>query len=149
VVDKTLILRKLSEIDLYGRQLNEYSNITISEYSKDWKIQRIVERTLQMMIEVCLDIAGHIISDQEYRVPSSYAEMFRILNENNIIDETLSNALDKMAKFRNIVVHQYDKVDHSIVISILRKNLNDFNTYKNVIVSFLQQEESRHKAERD
>ncbi len=77
VVDKTLILRKLSEVDLYGRQLNEYSNITISEYSKDWKIQRIVERTLQMMIEVCLDIAGHIISDQEYRVPSSYAEMFR------------------------------------------------------------------------
>ena len=102
-----------------------------------------------MMIEVCLDIAGHIISDQEYRVPSSYAEMFRILNENNIIDETLSNALDKMAKFRNIVVHQYDKVDHSIVISILRKNLNDFNTFKNVIVSFLQQEENRHKAERD
>ncbi len=149
MVDKTLILRKLSEIDLYRKQLDEYSNITISKYSKDWKIQRIVEQTLQMMIEVCLDIAGHIIADQEYRVPSSYADMFRILNENNIIDESLANVLEKMAKFRNIVVHQYDKVDHSIVVSILRKNLDDFNNYKNVIVSLLQQEENRHKAERN
>jgi uncharacterized protein YutE (UPF0331/DUF86 family) len=39
----------------------------------DWKTRRIVERTLQIMIELCIDIAGHIISDRRLRVPVSYA----------------------------------------------------------------------------
>jgi len=51
MVDKSLILRKLAELEEYLEQIKEYSDITVDEYSDDWKIQRIVERTLQMMIE--------------------------------------------------------------------------------------------------
>ena len=64
VVDKTLILRKLAELEEYLGQLKEYANTTAGRYSKDWKAQRVVERTLQMMIETCADVAGHIISDK-------------------------------------------------------------------------------------
>ena len=59
MVDETLILRKLGELDEYYRQIKEYGKITVAEYSGDWKVQRIIERTLQMMIETCVDIAGH------------------------------------------------------------------------------------------
>lgn len=138
MVDKILVLRKLSELDQYLLQINEYSNITISEYSGDWKTQRVVDRTLQMMIETCLDISGHIISDEEYRVPENYADMFKVLQENGIINESLLGALIKMAKFRNIVVHHYDKIDADIVVSILSRNLEDFNHFKNAIVSYLK-----------
>ena len=47
MVDEVLILRKLSELDDYYLQISEYSSITAGEYTKDWKIQRIIERTLQ------------------------------------------------------------------------------------------------------
>ena len=50
MVDETLILRKLSELDEYYSQIKEYDKITVAQYSDDWKIQRIIERTLQMMI---------------------------------------------------------------------------------------------------
>ncbi|MBW2157977.1 MAG: DUF86 domain-containing protein [Deltaproteobacteria bacterium] len=138
MVDKILVLRKLSELDQYLLQINEYSGITISEYSGDWKTQRVVDRTLQMMIETCLDISGHIISDEEYRVPENYADIFKVLQENGIINESLLDALIKMAKFRNIVVHHYDKIDAAIVISILSRNLEDFNHFKNAVVSYLK-----------
>ena len=59
MVDETLILRKLGELDEYYRQIKEYGKITVAEYSGDWKVQRIIERTLQMVIETCVDIAGH------------------------------------------------------------------------------------------
>jgi len=36
------------------------------------------------MIESCADIAGHIISDRGYRVPTSYADTFRVLYEKEI-----------------------------------------------------------------
>ena len=57
MVDESLILRKISQLDEYRKQLKEYESINIDDYSGDWKIQRIVERTLQMMIETCLVLA--------------------------------------------------------------------------------------------
>ncbi len=138
MVDKALVLRKLSELEEYLDQIREYADITVADYSKDWKTQRIVERTLQMMIETCVDIAGHIISDKEYRVPKSYADTFRVLHEENILEKELFDTMEKMAKFRNIVVHHYDKVDAEIVVGILRRNLNDFLRYKETIIEFLK-----------
>jgi len=138
VVDKTLILRKLAELEEYLGQIKEYASITVNRYSKDWKAQRVVERTLQMMIEICADIAGHIISDKGYRVPATYADTFRVLYENGILNKDLFETMEKMAKFRNIIVHHYDKVDTAIVIGILKKDLKDFSAYKDAIINILK-----------
>ncbi len=143
MVDETLILRKLSELDEYYKQIKEYENITAAEYSGDWKIQRIVERTLQMMIETCVDIAGHIIADTGYRIPTSYSDSFKVLQEEKILSDKLFSALEKMAKFRNIVVHHYDKVDTEIVVGILKKDLKDFKGYKDAIISILKSDNDK------
>jgi uncharacterized protein YutE (UPF0331/DUF86 family) len=139
MVDKALLLRKLAELERNLEQIREYSNITIEQYSSDWKIQRIIERTLQIMIETCVDISGHIISDKGYRIPKSYADTFRILYEENILEKELFEIMEKMAKFRNIVVHNYDEVDASIVVNILKGHLGDFLTYKNAIINILKE----------
>jgi len=137
LVDKPLILRKLSALDEYLKQTREFSSVTLEEYSRDWKVQRIVERTLQMMIETCADIASHIISDRGYRIPDNYGDTFRVLHENGVLKKDLFEIMVKMARFRNIVVHQYDKVDESIVIGILRNYLNDFEAYRDAIIRIL------------
>lgn len=138
MVDETLILRKLSELDEYLSQIKEYQSITITEYSNDWKLQRIIERTLQMMVETCIDISGHIISDSGYRVPKSYADTFKVLYEQKCIDNKLYGVLEKMAKFRNIVVHHYDKVDAEIVVGILKKDLKDFLKFRSVVIKLIK-----------
>jgi len=79
-----LILKKLSKLEEYYKQIEEFKGITLNEYSNDWKIQRIVERTLQIMIETCVDIANHIIADNKLRIPESYADTFKVLHENTI-----------------------------------------------------------------
>ncbi len=137
MVDKPLILRKLTELDEYLKQMGEFSSVTLEEYLRDWKVQRIVERTLQMMIETCADIANHIISDRGYRTPDNYGDTFRVLHENGVFKSDLFEIMLKMARFRNIVVHQYDKVDEAIVIGILRNNLNNFTAYRDVILKIL------------
>ena len=137
MVDKPLILRKLTELDEYLKQMGEFSSVTLEEYSRDWKVQRIVERTLQMMIEICADIANHIISDRGYRTPDNYGDTFRVLHENGVFKSDLFEIMLKMARFRNIVVHQYDKVDEAIVIGILRNNLNNFTAFRDAILKIL------------
>ena len=138
MVDKALILRKLAELEEYLGQVKEYASISVDRYSKDWKAQRIVERTLQMMIEICTDVVGHIISDKGYRVPATYADTFRVLYENDMLNKGLFETMEKIAKFRNIIVHHYDKVDAEIVVGILKKDLKDFSAYKDAIINTIK-----------
>jgi hypothetical protein len=48
VVDRDLVLRKLADLDTYARQLGEFRGLSAEEYRADWKVQRIVDRTLQL-----------------------------------------------------------------------------------------------------
>jgi len=149
MVDKTLILRKLAELDQYLKQVKEYAGISIDQYESDWKTQRIVERTLQMMIETCVDIAGHVISDKAFRTPTSYSDVFKVLHENTVLPKDLFNKMDRMAKFRNIVVHHYDNIDAEIVVGILKRDLDDFIGFRKAIVSLLEEEQKEQSPDTD
>lgn len=140
MVDKPLILRKLAELDQYIRQVKEYARISVEEYQSSWKTQRIIERTLQMMIETCVDIAGHIISDKAFRTPTSYSDTFKVLHENGVLPASLFAKMDKMAKFRNVVVHHYDTIDAEIVVGILKRDLDDFLGFQKATISLLEQD---------
>jgi uncharacterized protein YutE (UPF0331/DUF86 family) len=93
------------------------------------------------MIELCVDTTSHIISDKGLRIPTSYSDTFKVLKEEKLIDEALYQIMERMAKFRNIVVHRYDRIDETIVIGILRKNLDDFLTYRDAILRIIELEE--------
>jgi len=138
LVDKILIMRKLTELETYIKQAQEYSTVTVKKYSRDWKIQRIVERTLQMMIELCVDIANHIIADKKYRVPTSYSDTFQVFEEEGIISKKQYKTLKNMAQFRNIIIHHYDKIDETIVVNILKQNLKDFLEYRDSVLKIIK-----------
>lgn len=137
-VDRNVILRKVSELDTYLKQISEFSGLSVQDYSNDWKTQRIVERTLQMMIETCVDIANHIISGSDMRTPTTYGDTFRILLENRVLGPEMAAVMEKMTKFRNVVVHQYEMVDAEIVTVILKKHLADFKQFKEAILEYIK-----------
>lgn len=141
MVDKTLILRKLAEVDQYLSQVKEYAGVSLDQYESSWKTQRIVERTLQMMIETCVDIAGHIISDKAFRTPTSYSDTFKVLHENGALPTDLFAKMEKMAKFRNVVVHHYDTIDAEIVVGILKRDLDDFIGFRKAVILLLEQDQ--------
>jgi uncharacterized protein YutE (UPF0331/DUF86 family) len=125
VVDRDLLLRKLADLDLYLSQIAEYRETDLQDYLGDWKTQRIVERTLQMAIEVCADVANHVIADRGLRVPSTYAEAFDVLAEAGLLSRPERDTMVRMVGFRNVLVHEYARVDAEIVIRILRQHLDD------------------------
>jgi len=83
-------------------------------------------------------MANHIISDEGLRLSTGHADTFRVLMENNIISKELCKSMEKMAKFRNVIVHQYETIEPSIIISILHKNLVDFEKYQKAIIKRLR-----------
>ena len=134
------MLRKLTELDTYLTQIEEYRAISVEQYGADWKTQRIIERTLQLMVELGVDIANHIISAKALPVPTSYANTFEILNQAGFISNGLTRTMVRMAKFRNILVHQYTEIDAAIVVAILHDHLNDFVLFRDEIAAIMKRE---------
>ena len=50
----------------------------------------------------------------------------------------LCKVMEQISKFRNVIVHNYDRVDAEIVVGILRKRINDFNNFKDAVVNWLK-----------
>jgi uncharacterized protein YutE (UPF0331/DUF86 family) len=129
VVDRDLIERRLAELELLVGQASEYRQITAEDYRRDWKTQRIVERTLQMAIETCLDIANQVIADRGLKVPSTYAQTFDVLAGAGLLRPELHQPMRRMVGFRNIVVHEYASIDAEHVVRILRDHLDDLTKF--------------------
>jgi uncharacterized protein YutE (UPF0331/DUF86 family) len=130
VVDRALIQRKLRDLQRYVREVSEFREIDHARYREDWKTQRIVERTLQLAIEVCADVAAHLIADRALRAPSTYAEAFEILAEAGLLERDLRDVLVRMARFRNLLVYEYARIDPDLVVRVLRENLTDFEKFR-------------------
>ena len=111
-------------------QVSEYQHISTEEYREDWKSQRIIERTLQVAIEACVDVESHVIADRGLPVPATYAEVFDVLGQAGLIDPELRVAMVRMTRFRNIIVHQYTRIDPDIVVDILRNHLDDLTRFR-------------------
>lgn len=136
--DMEVIESKLIFLREYLNDLKEYETITLSQYRKSKKDQRFVERTLHLACECCLDIAAHIISHKGLREPRDNKDLFNVLFENGVISEPVSNVMIKMAKFRNIIVHDYARIDPEVMVGILRKNLNDLKSFSREILQYLK-----------
>lgn len=130
MVDRDLVRRKLAELAEYVTQVSEYQALTVERYRADWKTQRIVERTLQMAIEACLDVASHVVADRGLHAPATYAETFEILVRAGLMSPGLGEAMVKMTGFRNVIVHEYTGIDAEIVVRVLRDRLEDFRGFE-------------------
>ena len=138
VVDRELVLRTLANIDLYLTQLTPYRALDVAAYAADWRTQRIVERTLHLAIEACMDVADHIVADRRLRVPETGAATFESLGEADLLPRELAARLARMVGFRNILVHDYARLDPAIVVRVLRTDLSDLERFCEAVLALLQ-----------
>ena len=139
MVDRVLIERILADIRANIAELRGARDINWDLYRTDVRTRRFVERTLHITIEGCIDAAQHIISDEKLREPTSYRDTFAVLAEHNILTSADLPIFEKIAAFRNLLVHYYEKVDDSIVFGIFQNNLNDLDLFVDRILRFLDQ----------
>ncbi|MFH1771460.1 MAG: DUF86 domain-containing protein [Candidatus Omnitrophota bacterium] len=137
MVDQEKIAKYLLELERYAKQLNELKKCSRDKFLSDWKIHDLAERELHLALEAYLTIGEIIISEKKFRKPDTYAEIPRILFENNIIDSELKEKLIDLARFRNILVHEYAALDHEIVYDKLQNIPAVISDYLKTVKSYL------------
>ncbi|HPA72868.1 MAG TPA: DUF86 domain-containing protein [Spirochaetota bacterium] len=138
MVNRDTVEKAIETISLNVKELRRADDIDWNKYRTDIRARRFVERSLQVIIEACLDIAHHIISDDGMREPVSYRDAFAVLGENGILPQGEIDKYEKIAMFRNLLVHYYEKVDDEIVFGIFRKNLGDFDGFVGHVLAYLE-----------
>ncbi|MBC7227535.1 MAG: DUF86 domain-containing protein [Thermoflexales bacterium] len=113
-------------------------------YQDDKMLRRAVERALQVAIEACLDIGRRLIALEGFRYPEDNKDVFQILAEEEVVPRQLLPSLIEMARFRNLIVHDYAQIDDARVYGILKKRLDDFDAYARAIAAYLEREERAH-----
>lgn len=127
-------LRRLRE---YVADLEPYRATTWETFERDKVLRRFVERTVHLACECCLDIGSHVISAEGFREPDGNRDIFAVLGAEGVLDPELAEKMKGMASFRNVVVHEYTRVDPKVVFGVLVRHVDDFVAFARTIVAWL------------
>ena len=107
-------------------------------YEQNIEKRRFCERTLQLAIEVCIDISKLIIKDLKLGLPPEEEYLFDKLHQEKIISLELKHILQAMKRFRNVLIHKYVDIDDEMVFNNVKNNLHDFKMFKRELSDYLK-----------
>jgi uncharacterized protein YutE (UPF0331/DUF86 family) len=116
-----------------------------NDFVKNWQVEDQILRKLQLSIECMLDMGDLIINGFGFRKPETYADIPRILEENKVISKELSGKLIRLAKFRNVLVHDYLYLDQNKVFSQFETIAEKVEEFAGNIKEFLKIEDEYAK----
>lgn len=123
-----------------SRQLQEIGLQDAESFLRDVRTVNSAKYLLIVATESALDICNHIAAKKGGRSPEDYADCMTILAEVGVLDPDLTVRMSKMARFRNLLVHLYWKVDDREVWRVIRGSLQDFDAYLRAVGRYLQAE---------
>ena len=129
-----IILSKIANIRNCIKRIEEITKLSANSLDNNFDIQDIFVLNLQRAIQATFDITNIIIKEYNLDLPVNYKSGFEILARFNFIDQDIKERMIKMAGFRNIAVHNYEKINVEILKSILANNLNDFEEFYTQII---------------
>jgi len=111
------------------RQLRELAGIPREVFLVDSRALNSAKYLLIVAAEAALDICNHLAARRGARSPEDYADCMTVLAEIGVIDSDLQVRLVRMARFRNLLVHVYARVDDGQVYRVMQEDLGDFDRY--------------------
>lgn len=140
MIDIERIKKKAKEIKENILLITKYTSISEQKFSEDMRNIFTLRYLLLELIEGCAAICNHILTKFGKIAPAGYTECFKGLEEIGVFDSEFTTKLVNMARFRNLLVHHYSKVDDHKVFEYSKKNLSDFEHFLNGIARFLKTE---------
>ncbi len=136
-IEEGIIRRKLAVIVENLKALEPIKDLTREEYIEDLYKRKAAERLLQELIEAAIDINTHIIVQTGNTVPDDYYESFIKVGELKIISTNLAEKLAPSAGLRNRLVHEYDLLEHSLVLDAVRMSEELYAEYVKEIEDYI------------
>ena len=93
---------------------------------------------LQLSAEVCIDVGEMIIAAENFELPLESSQVFTILTREKILTKKFAAVFSGIARFRNLLVHEYVKIDMQKVHFYLTHELKQFDRFTKAIGKYLK-----------
>jgi len=139
-IEVEIVRRKLAVIIENLKTLELINGMNTDEYLQDLYKRKATERLLQELIEAAIDINIHMIVQTGHTVPDDYYESFIRVGELKIISLDLAQKLAPSAGLRNRLVHEYDLLEHSMILKAVNMAEELYSKYVKEINDYLSKE---------
>jgi uncharacterized protein YutE (UPF0331/DUF86 family) len=136
-MDRDRILGRLDDLTLYLRELREVAPASFGPY-RQVAIRRACERLLQIAIEAVIDVCAMLVAGLRLGAPGEEDDLFEKLAAAGVLPAELTARLRRMKGFRNILVHEYTRVDDEKVFAILQTGPADFEAFVREVLRALR-----------
>ncbi|HEX5049488.1 MAG TPA: DUF86 domain-containing protein [Gammaproteobacteria bacterium] len=111
------------------KRIEERRPGSADELRADPDLQDIVSLNITRAVQLCVDLAVHVLADTEQQVPQTMGDAFDSLVEAGVISAQLGKSMRGAVGFRNIAVHSYQAIDWDIVYAISREGLEHLRQF--------------------
>lgn len=140
MLDRERILAKLDELDGYVGELRYVVPVSFAEYRSSIEKRRACERLLQISIECVLDICNLLVSGLRLGLPAEEDDLFEKLECAKLISPEMTITLKSIKGFRNILVHEYGRLDDAIIYKMATSRLGDIEAFKQAVIQALRED---------
>jgi uncharacterized protein YutE (UPF0331/DUF86 family) len=125
-----ILSTKLKQLEEQIRRLRELAGLDAAGYASDWKAAYVVERALEVAIDVCIGIATHTVAERRLGSAATYRGQFVIARDAGLLEPDLAAALMRMCGFRNRLAHEPLHLDPAAVVSALASGIADIERFR-------------------
>lgn len=128
-----------SKIEVIRENLDYLEEEEFSPRESSFRVTQAVRHSLFEAIQASIDISSHIISEEGYKRPKNYSDLFLKLSKENILSDELGEKLAQMSKFRNLLIHRYGDLSDREIKEILENDLKDLKEFLQEIYNYLEE----------
>jgi len=121
-----LIEQHIQKMEEALAHLAKYQQISYQEFEKDLSLVWIVEKGLEILIQNLLDIGAHLLASEIKNDWDDYVEVIIKLGKHGVVPMEFADQIKRMAGLRNILIHEYLRVDLKKLFTYLKEGLEDF-----------------------
>lgn len=134
MVDKNVIVGRAQQIEGHLARIAPYRSLSLKKFLDDPIAQDIVEYNLFQIVNHLIDMVQHIVVDEGYGFPDSAYEAAEILRKKGILKPAETEVFKKMIGFRNVVGHDYIRINKRTVHTVLTRGQEDIRILLSRIV---------------
>ena len=138
MVSKDLVASKLAELAERMERVRAKCPPDAEQLSADADALDIVSFNLMLVVQLCADIASHLIADEEWAPAKSIAESFGRIEEQRVISSATADSLRRAVGLRNVVAHGYGHVDAKMVFSAATAGLGDLERFAREVAAWVR-----------
>jgi uncharacterized protein YutE (UPF0331/DUF86 family) len=136
MVDRTLVSAKLVELRDRLARVRAHCPAEADALRADRDALDLVAFNLMLAVQVCADVASHIIADEGWPPARTLGEGFTLLEKHGVIAAELGESLRRAVGLRNVVAHGYAGVDAALVHRAAVKGADDLESFARSVASW-------------